>query len=193
MRTTMKTFEDLQNIWDQQTGPEVVPTASDIIKKGEAHTKKIKHNHLWTRIILSLTSIVLIAYYVWVGAYKQTLFSLGLGIMISMLLIRIILEWSSARKLENLKADVTLLEYSKQAHQFYEWRKKIHYIFTPIVYLSYMVGFAFLLPIFKESFSNGFYLYIVFSGFGFLLFFGLVMIRIIRREIKLLDFLKNMS
>ena len=189
----MKTFEDLQNIWDQQAASNIKPAANDVIEKAEAHTKKIKRNHLWTRIILSLTAIILIAYYIWVGAYKQTVFSFGLGIMITMLVVRIALEWRSARKFENLKTDVPLIEYSRQAQRFYQWRKKIHYIFTPIIYLTYVAGFTLLLPVFKENFSKGFYLYILVSGFGFLLFFGVMLVRIIKREVKLLDFLKNIS
>ena len=189
----MKTFEELQNIWDQQAESTIKPAAADIIKKAEAHTKKIKRNHFWTRIILSLTAVILIYYYIWVGAYKQTLFNFGLCIMITMLLFRVVLEWISVKKLENLKTDTTLIEYSKLASQFYQWRKKIHYICTPIIYLTYAVGFTFLLPVFKENLSSDFYLYIVISGFGFLLLFGLFMVRIIKREIQLLDFLKNIS
>jgi hypothetical protein len=189
----MKTFEELQNIWDEQAEPNLKPAATDVIKKAEEHTKKIKHNHFWTRVILGLTSIVLISYYIWVGAYRQTLFSLGLGIMIAMLLFRTVLEWISVRKFNELKTDVSLLEYSKLTHQFYQWRKKIHYIITPIVYLTYIAGFILLLPVFKENFSKGFFLYIILSGFGFLLFFGLLLVRIIKREIQLLDFLKNIS
>ena len=189
----MKTFEELQNIWNQQTEPNLKPAAIDVIKKAEEHTKKIKRNHFWTRIILGLTSIVLIFYFIWAGAYREMLFSLGLGIMIAMLLFRIVLEWISVRKFNELKTDVSLLEYSKLAHEFYQWRKKIHYIITPVVYLAYIAGFILLLPVFKESFSKGFFLYILLSGFGFLLFFGLLLIRIIKREIHLLDFLKNIS
>jgi len=189
----MKTFEELQNIWDQQTESNIKPDATDIIKKAEVHTKKIKRNHFWTRIILSLTSIILIAYYIWVGAYKQTIFNFGLCIMITMLLFRIALEWISVKKLENLKTDVSLIEYSKLAQKFYNWRKRIHYILTPIIYITYIAGFTLLLPLFKENFSRGFYLYILISGFGFLLIFGLFIIRMIRKEIKLLDFLKNIS
>lgn len=189
----MKTFEDLQNIWDQQAEADSKPTVADLIEKSEAQTKKIKQNHFWTRIILGITVAILVFYYIWVGAYQQTMLSLGLGIMITMLLVRIALEWSSVRKLEGLKADVSLLEYSKLAQQFYEWRKKIHYIFTPIVYLTYVAGFALLLPVFKENFSRGFYLYIVISGFGFLTIFGFFMIKMIKKEIQLLDFLKGIS
>lgn len=189
----MKTFEELQNIWDQQTESNTKPAAADIIKKAEAYTRKIKRNHFWTGIILGLTSLILISYYIWVGAYRQTLFSLGLSIMIAMLLFRVVLEWLSMKRFKELKTDISLMEYSKLTSQFYQWRRKIHYSITPVVYLTYIVGFVILLPFFKESFSKGFFLYIVLSGFGFLLFFGLLMIRIIKREIQLLDFLKNIS
>ena len=189
----MKTFEELQNIWDHQEECDTRPTATEIIKKAEAHTKKIKRSHFWTKIILSLTSLILIYYYIWIGAYRQTLLSFGLCIMITMLLLRIALEWISVKKLECLKTDVNLIEYSTLAHKFYNWRKKIHYIFTPVIYLTYTVGFTLLLPAFKDNFSKGFYLYILSSGYAFLLIFGLFMMRIIKKEIKLLNFLKNIS
>lgn len=189
----MKTFEELKNIWDQQSELDTKPTATEIIKKAELHTKKIKQNHFWTTVILSLTSLILISYYIWVGAYKQTLFSFGLCIMITMLLVRVALECISTKKLENLKTDVNLIEYSKQAHKFYKWRRKIHYVFTPVIYLTYVAGFTLLLPVFKDNLSNGFYLYILSSGYIFLLIFGMFMIRTIKKEIELLDFLKKIS
>ncbi|WP_163409006.1 hypothetical protein [Flavobacterium ajazii] len=189
----MKTFEELQTIWNQQTDSNLKPAAGDIIKKAEAHTKKIRQNHFWTRVILSISSAILIFYYIWTGAYKNVLFSLGLSTMIIMLATRIILEWVSIEKLKNLKTDVSLIEYSKLAYQFYKWRKKIHYIFTPLIYLTYITGFTFLLPVFKESFSSGFYLYVVLSGYGFLLFFGFLMIKMIKKEMQLVVFLKNIN
>lgn len=189
----MKTFEELQNIWNQQTASESQPTPTEIIKKAESHTKKIKRGHLWTRIILSLTSIILISYYIWSGAYRNIQFSIGLCIMIVMLVSRVALEWISVKKLANLNTDLTLIEYSKLAHQFYTWRKKIHYILTPIIYLTYTAGFTLLLPVFKNIFSRGFYLYILLSGYIFLFLFAFFMIRFIQKEIKLLHFLKNIS
>lgn len=189
----MKTFEELQNIWDQQTAYESQPTPTEIIKKAESHTKKIKRGHLWTRIILSLTSIILISYCIWSGAYRNVQFSIGLCIMIVMLVSRVALEWISVKKLANLNSDLTLIEYSKLVHQFYTWRKKIHYILTPIIYLTYTAGFTLLLPVFKNIFSRGFYLYILLSGYVFLFLFALFMIRFIQKEIKLLHFLKNIS
>jgi hypothetical protein len=37
----MKTFEELQNIWDQQTASESQPTAAEIIKKRVIPKKKL--------------------------------------------------------------------------------------------------------------------------------------------------------
>jgi hypothetical protein len=189
----MKTFEELQATWNEQKDSNTKPAAADIIKKAAAHTKKIRRNHFWTRIILSVTSVILIFYYIWIDAYKNTVFSLGLGIMITMLIFRIVLEWISIEKLKSLKTDVSLIEYTKLAYQFYQWRKKIHYILTPAIYLAYIAGFTLLLPVFKENFSEAFYLYIVVSGYGFLLFFGFFMIKIIKKEMQLVSFLKNIS
>ncbi|PWA09358.1 hypothetical protein [Flavobacterium laiguense] len=189
----MKTFEDLQTIWNQQTKASSNPTANDIIKKAEAHTKKINRNHFWTSAILSLTSLILISYYIIMDAYMQTTLNLGLSIMIGMLLLRILIERISVSKFNAIKTDVSLIEYSKLTHQFYQWRKKIHYILTPIVYVTYIVGFTLLLPVFKENLSKGFYLYILISGFGFLLIFGYFILKIIKKEMQLLDFLKNIS
>jgi hypothetical protein len=189
----MKTFEELQTTWNQQKDSNTKPAAADIIKKAEENTKKIRRNHFWTKAILTVTSVILIFYYIWIGANKNTLFSLGLGIMITMLMFRIILEWISIEKLKSLKTDVSLIEYSKLAYQFYQWRKKIHYILTPVIYLIYVAGFTLLLPVFKENLSKGFYLYIVLSGYGFLLFFGFFMIKMIKKEMQLVSFLKNIS
>lgn len=189
----MKTFEELQKTWNQQKDSNTKPAAADIIKKAEENTKKIRRNHFWTRAILTVTSAILIFYYIWIGANKNTLFSLGLSIMITMLIFRIILEWISIEKLKSLKTDVSLIEYSKLAYQFYQWRKKIHYILTPVIYLIYVAGFTLLLPVFKENLSKGFYLYIVLSGYGFLLFFGFFMIKMIKKEMQLVSFLKNIS
>lgn len=189
----MKTFEELQTTWNQQKDFNIKPTAADIIKKAEANTKKIRRSHFWTRIILGVVSAILIFYYIWIGADKNTMFSLGLGIMIVMLIFRIILEWISIEKLKSLKTDVSLIEYSKFAYQFYQWRKKIHYILTPAIYLVYTAGFTLLLPVFKENFSEGFYLYIVLSGYGFLLLFGFFMIKMIKKEMQLVSFLKKIS
>ncbi|MGX7668546.1 hypothetical protein [Flavobacterium pedocola] len=189
----MKTFEDLQNVWNQQSNPSTDQSASDYVKKAEQHQNEIRSNHVWTIGIISITFLILVGYFVWIGIYRFNAFSLGLGIMMLMLLTRIALEVVSIRKFRNIKPDSTLLTYAAQLQQFYNWRKRIHFILTPIIYITYFIGFTILLPVFKENMSSGFYLYVVISGFAFFIGFGLFIMSRILKEIKLLNFLKTMK
>jgi hypothetical protein len=113
--------------------------------------------------------------------------------MIVMLIVRIILEINSTAKLKSIKPDLSLTDYSQKVKTFYEGRKKIHLILTPIIYISYFLGFTMLLPTFKVNFSNGFYLYCLVSGYGFFFVFGYFLIRQIRKELKLIEFLKGIK
>ena len=187
----METFNDLQTIWNGQSNSNSNISSEELIKMADGQTKIIKIKHRWTIRILSITTSILIAYFVWVGVYEMNAFTLGLGIMIGMLLFRIILEWVSANKFRSIRLDSAFIEYGNNMAQFYNWRKKIHFVLTPIIYFAYIGGFILLLPIFKENLSKGINLYILVSGFGFFIIFGFFMIRQIQKEMKLLDYLKN--
>lgn len=190
----MKTFEELQNVWNQQT--ESITnhySASDYLKKAEEHQNEIRKNHIWTIRIIVYTFLILLCYFISIGLYKLNKFSFGLGIMMLMLLVRITLEVISVSKFRNIKPDNTLLSYAVQLKKFYNWRKKIHLILTPIIYILYISGFTILLPVFKVKMSSGFYLYVAISGFTFFIVFGIFMMKRIRKEIKLLEFLKTIN
>jgi hypothetical protein len=189
----MKTFDDLQSIWNQQTETKSIPSRESIILKAEKQIKKVKQNHYWTIGIISLTTLVLIFYYWWISAYRINALNLGLTIMILMLVFRIVLELKSIQKFQKIPKNISLLEYSKQTQSFYRWRKKIHLVITPIIYIFYTIGFSCLLPVFKENFSYGFFMYCIISGYGFLLTFGYFLIKQIKKELNLLVFLQNVA
>jgi hypothetical protein len=50
-----------------------------------------------------------------------------------------------------------------------------------------------LLPVFKKSFSTGFFWYIVISGWSFLIVYTVLVIRQIKKEMRLLEFLKEVA
>jgi len=189
----METFDELQNLWNQQAKPQKSIQASEIIKKAEAQMRNIKINHFFTIAILSFTMAVLVWYFVWVSAYKISLMSFGLGLMIGSLVVRVALELVSVQKLKAIKLDSDMSEFSKKMEVFYGWRKKLHFILTPIIYLSYVVGFVVLLPVFKEKLSWGFYLYILISGILFLSIFGFFLTRFLKKELQILHHLKNIG
>ena len=188
----METFDDLQNLWNKQSSPKDIKhiSASDIIQKAEEQIRKIKINHISTIIILSLTVGILVWYFIWVSAHKVGM-TLGLSLMIGSLMIRVFLEWISTEKLKKIKLNQTVEDFVKQINIFYTWRKQVHIIFTPIIYISYVIGFAVLLPIFKKYLSSGFYWYILISGITFLSVFAFFLFRFLKKELQMLNKMKN--
>lgn len=193
MCTKMTEFNTIQEIWNSQSDIKPKQNASDLIAKAEEQTKTLKHNHYWTIGIISVTVFILLFYFFWTNSHQFNSLTIGLSIMIVMLIVRIILEINSSAKLKSIKPDLSLTDYSQKVKTFYEGRKKIHLILTPIIYISYFIGFIMLLPTFKANFSNGFYLYCLVSGFGFFFVFGYFLIRQIRKELKLIEFLKGIK
>lgn len=186
----METFETLENIWNNQPAlPRL--SAADIESKARTQAKAIKAKHQWTIVIISITALVLAAYFIWITAYKHRVLFTGLGIMIAMLLLRIVAEYRSIAKLNALSAESSFMEYAGKLQAFYQWRKKIHLVLTPVVYGLYIAGFILLLPVFKTNFSTGFFWYILISGVVFFSLFGFFMARQIKKELNILSVLNK--
>jgi hypothetical protein len=189
----MEIFDELQTIWNKQPNVIGKTSAAELMKKGEAHLKKVRAGHWGTIAIISVLIIVLIWYFVGMKAYRMNGLTIGLTLMIVVMIARVVLEWMSANRFRSIKPDNTLAEFSTKMQQYYAWRKKIHTIFIPIIYILYVIGFTLLLPAFKANLSHGMYLYCVISGYGFLTAFALFLVRILRKEMKLLEFLKGLN
>jgi hypothetical protein len=189
----METFEELQTIWNKQPNVISSTSAAELMKKGEDHIKKVRAGHWGTIAIISVLVIVLISYFVWVKAYQMNGLRIGLTLMIVVMIARVILEWISAKRFRSIKPDNSLTEFSSKMQEYYAWRKRIHTVFIPIIYILYVIGFTLLLPSFKANLSHGMYLYCLISGYGFLTIFALFMVRILRKEMKLLEFLKKLD
>src|SRR5690554_2347495 len=146
MCTIMNNFDQIQELWVGQSDTNTPVQAADIIQKTEKHLKKIKRGHIWTVTILVVVVTVLVAYFAWLSLSRWSLFTTGLSLMIGMLVWRISLELISVRRFSKIKPDDSFLEYSDKIATFYTWRKKIHLVQTPIIYLSYIAGFLMLFP-----------------------------------------------
>lgn len=186
----MKTFDNLENIWQSQPAVPVL-TANQVKEQAEAQARAIRVKHYWTIAIIGVTAIIVMAYFIWVAAYKHNGLFIGLAIMIIMLLLRIVAEYISIKKLNALNSGNTLLAYAAQLNKFYQWRKKIHVILTPIVYGLYITGFITLLPIFKANLSTGFFTYIVVSGIIVFIVLGVIITRQIKKELAILNALNK--
>jgi MFS family permease len=189
----METFDELQSIWNKQASSIGNTSAAELMKKGEDHIKKVRAGHWGTIAIISVLVIALIAYFIGTNAYRMNGLTIGLTLMIVVMIVRVVLEWMSAKRFRGIKPDNSLAEYSTKMQEYYAWRKKMHTLFIPTIYALYIIGFTLLLPAFKANLSYGMYLYCVISGYGFLTAFALFLVRILRKEMKLLDFLKGLD
>ncbi len=189
----MEAFNELQEIWNKQLNSIVNTSAAELMKKGDAYIKKLRNGQIATIAILSILVIGLIAFFLKMGAHKMNELTMGLSIMIAVIVVRVILELISINKLKSIKLDSSLSEFSFKMQRYYQWRKIIHTVCIPIIYFTYIIGFSLLLPSFKANLSYGMYLYVVISGYGFLTAFALVMVRILKREMTLLKFLKGLD
>lgn len=189
----METFDELQSIWSKQANSIGNATAAELMKKGEDHIKKVRAGHWGTISIISTWVIVLVGYFVVMKAYERNNLTIGLTLMIVVMIARVILEAISANRFRSIRVDNSLVEFSTKMQLYYAWRKRIHMLFVPIIYVLYMTGFTLLLPAFKANLSHGMYLYCVISGYGFLTLFALFLVRILRKEMKVLEFLKGLN
>lgn len=189
----MKTFDELQNLWSRQPSVVTNTSAAELMRKGETHLKKVRAGHWGTITIISILIVVLITYFIYMKAYQLNGLSIGLTLMIVMMIVRVVLEGISASRFRSIKPDNSLATFTMKMQAYYTWRKKIHTVFVPVIYILYVVGFTLLLPAFKANLSHGMYLYCVISGYGFLTAFALFLVRILKKEMKLLEFLKALN
>ena len=190
----MTDFNDIQQLWNKQdasTGKAQQP--GELIRLAEKNNNVIKAKHRWTIGILSLTVFLLAWYFVSYSDFTINRFFSGLSLMIFSLLLRITLEYMSYRNFQKIDIRADFKTYTARVTQFYSTRKKIHFVITPLMLLTYITGFTLLLPIFRQILSTGFYIYIIVSGALFFIGFAWFMVKQIKKEMLLLHFLRNVK
>jgi hypothetical protein len=187
----MEKFDVLQDIWNQQTVQNTPVLSEEIIAKATVQTKKMATIHLSTMLILGVTLLCLIEFSLSLNFQDISLPFLGILLMILSLFSRIILEFISLKRFKKVDILSDFDSYTMEITRFYAFRKTIQFIVTPLSIGCYLIGFLLLLPAFKQTISHGFYLYILISGSLFLIFITWIIIRQVKQELSILDFLKN--
>jgi len=189
----MEKFNDIQSLWTNQIDASPLQDSAAFIKVANQKIKTIKRNHVWTIVILSATIAILLYYYLWLFTPAISNQIIGLQLMIVLLIARVILEIISIIQFHKIDFTTDFNKYTQQLIYFYKFRKVTHFILTPIIYIGYIAGFTSMLPLFKENFSIAFYIYIVVSGFGFLILFSYFMLIQIKKDMKNLKVLKQLD
>ena len=182
-------FEEIQKLWHQQENNSVAPSV--LMEKGREAQQKIKNEHRYTMIIMIISAGVLISFFIAITAWHYEGFTAKLFLMVFVLLLRWLLERYSFRKWQHIKPTLSAEVYMKKITSFYRWRKKLHIVYTPILIVIYTIGFLLLLPYFEESLSRGFYLYVIWSGAVSIAVICIIIFRQVRRELRLLRFLRK--
>ncbi|GHB24340.1 NrfD/PsrC family molybdoenzyme membrane anchor subunit [Mongoliitalea lutea] len=152
--------DKLQELWNQQGGKMPSFTPQDILQKA----KKQRKGQYISITVLVLTVLVL-SVYTWLYAFNQwNSFNLGLLLMISSLVVRVIIELLSIYRKESRLVSMDHKSYHAYLKKYYGIRRIVNYLVTPVCVITYIIGYTLLLPYFKEYFSQGFYTYIQVSG-----------------------------
>lgn len=184
----MDNFDNIRSQWENRDLPPTPPSGPQMAISRGNH---LKRNKVISQIVLSVTVIILTGFFFYVSAYTSGIVTVGLGLMIGSLVVRIVVEFFSLARLRKLSVMQEVNKYKNSLVSYYTSRKWIHYLLTPVVFILYFIGFALLLPTFKQSLSPGFYTYVLYSSIFILLFFAVFIGINIQREMRLLKELKS--
>lgn len=183
----MTTFEDLRSQWENQSIPQVPDDGAKRILEKVTSVRKAQQI---TNMILGITVAVLVAFFIYISAYKFQTVMTGLLLMIGVLVVRIALEIKSIGTLKRMNVTQDAEGFKQRMVRYYTNRKKVHFIFTPMILLLYCIGFVMLLPSFKVSLSEGFYTYILVSAVVVLVVLTVFIFKQIQKELAMLKELK---
>jgi len=189
----MESFDPIQSIYNSQRTSTSELNADRILDSAKNSLRKLKRDQFWTIGILTLTLSVLALYFAQYGQFGTPLLILGLTLMISSLVIRVILELTSRIGLNRLEVYLSTTDFLKSTQSYLSLRKRIHRIFTPIIYLFYGVGIVLFLISVQPFISQPFFIYCVVTGVGFWIGFIWVIRKSYRKERTLLEGLEKLS
>lgn len=180
--------DNLNKLWETQGVENLKYSSKDVITKA----KKQRNGQYLTIAILSVTVMIIMVYAFYFAFSEWNTFNLGLLLMISSLIFRIVLEFYSIYRKEERLISMDHRSYHAYLKKYYQIRLTVNYVVTPVCIAVYVSGFYLLLPYFKEYFSRAFYVYILFSGTISLLIITGIIIYSITKEHRFLRQLNSL-
>ncbi len=175
-------FNKLQNKWEiNKKEIELSNDSLDILYS--KIKKKEKENYFFyygTITILLATLIVISLFFYYIAPVKETFSRIGVGLMISGLLFRILIEIISIYKAKQINNIDNTLKTTENTINFHQFRKTIHKVIAPIIIVLYTIGFYIITPEFS--------LYIEFWNLVLIdisyVFIGIILFIVIRKGVK---------
>lgn len=184
----MNSFEEIQSKWNKQ---DKIKAPKDGFRLLMKKIEEIKNKQRITNGVLLATVLVLVGFFFYIAGYNNHQVILGLSLMIGSLIIRVIIELLSIKKLQRINRSKDNTLFKKELTKYYNKRRIVHIVITPLIVLFYAIGFLILLPLFKANLSTGFYAYILISSIVLLFVFSLFIGKQIKTELTDLKLLKD--
>ncbi len=168
-------FEELKNTWQEAKKGQQSVDSADMLQAILKNHNRSKRAHLGNVLVLSIVVVGLCAFFYFLAPLQDVMSRIGIGLMIGGLIIRIIIELVSHRKAKQIDYSVKSSESARQAHEFYDYRKKIHGPITITIIALYTIGFYSLSPEFSRYFTT-FWMWMMDGSYvviGLLLFLGI--------------------
>lgn len=189
----METLDPLQSIYNSQVKKSPILQADQVLSLAKSALKKLKRDQYWTIGILSTTLLVLAFFFYEIGQFGDWILINGLSLMLGSLGIRVFLELWSRLQLRQLQPHQVMSVFVEKVRRYYENRKRIQFVWTPIIYLTYGIGLCFFLIAIQPHLSFAFFVYCLITGIGFWFGFIWVIRKSYQKELGLIEQLSEIT
>lgn len=145
-------LKKLKNQWKDVKSSVEKPEieVDDIIEKAKKNKKSVLYAHYGNMLILTLTLIMITAFFYYVTSFQDLISKIGVVFMIGGLALRILIEWVSSIRSKQMDLTKHANSSMNSLLQFYQFRKKIHGPVTISIVGLYTLGFYMLTPEFSK-------------------------------------------
>ncbi len=175
-------FNKLQNKWENNKKEiELSNDSLDILYSKIKEKEKANYFFYYGTITILLATLIVISlFFYYVAPVKETLSRIGVGLMVSGLLFRILIEIISIYKAKQINNIDDTLKTTENTINFHQFRKTIHSVIAPIIIILYTIGFYMITPEFS--------LYIEFWNLVLIdvsyVIIGIILFIVIRKGVK---------
>ncbi len=174
-------FDDIQQLWDaEKDAINTDDNSKEIITKITEKKNESTKFHYGNVFVLLLTLVVICAFFIFIAPVQETLSRIGAGMMISILVIRILVEIYSVKQSHKLDPTQNTVGNLSKSIEYLKLRRRIHGTFTISLIVIYTVGLTLIFPEFL--YYLGWAATSVF--YGMYAVSGLIIIHVIKKKIK---------
>ena len=154
----MNDFNDIQSIWQKQDRQPQL-NIEELSEKVKSQKLQALKKYLYTIVILTIVCIGILVLW-WLTPWGNAV-SIGLSIMFSAILVRIGFELYTYNRMKGIDISAESSQYQQKIKSFYRQRRIFVTVVTTATVLLYIAGFMIMLPVFKTTLPQWFYIYIV--------------------------------